>query len=1090
MSDNAGSNALDKQNDNQNMPSYSELQEHLNKSVKLVDDVVMKNYLPRLSDLRIIPLDDSAVDIGDIRLFKITEMVYQNNENSMYKFASVFNSLRALDCGVYIVMDSNGTKTDFYMGVRNLSLNKTTASMYNTLESALKGQFPGVKTNKLTDADANNFLNEINGNKIASVSCIAGAKDNEFKDNEKFIQGLEKLALAMQGKKYTAVILASNVSDSQIAEYRKNYEIIYTNLSPFAQMQLNYGSNSAMSVANAFTHGTSETVTETKSFSRQKSESVSSSSSVTKSESTPDKKAVIAKALGSAALGVASIVTAPLTGGASIVAAGAILAGGAVVNSITPKTKTAGTTDSHSSTETSSETEGESTGTSKGSSESKTDTETLTFGESKTMQLTAKNKTIENMLARIDRQLKRIDECESIGMWECAAYFISNEQATTEMAAGTYKALMEGEQTGIEKSAINFWGGKNDPRIPELRKYIANFMHPAFEYETDSLLIPVTPASLISSNELSINMSLPRKSVCGFPVIEHEEFGKEVVSYSPEAQNNSKSLVLGKVFNMGSEHKNEVKLDIESLAMHTFVTGSTGAGKSNTIYHMLSKLKKSGIKFLVIEPAKGEYKNVFGGRKDVRVLGTNAKYAELLKINPFSFPDDVHVLEHIDRLVEIFNVCWPMYAAMPAILKDAVERAYLNAGWDLGESTCKHSVGQKKLYPCFVDVLKQIVRVVNESGYSDENKSDYIGALCTRVKSLTNGLYSRIFTPNEIEPSDLFDKNTVVDLSRIGSTETKALIMGLLVLKMQEYRMSQKTENNAELRHVTVLEEAHTLLKRTSTEQSSETANLLGKSVEMLANSIAEMRTYGEGFIIADQSPGLLDMSVIRNTNTKIILRLPDMSDRQLVGRAASLNDNQITELSKLKTGVAAVYQNDWLEPVLCKVTEFDEKTAPYAPSPDSEQDIELNRKRQLIDYVMLPAGERPEITVDDIDEMKQAVFKMNISSDVKRDILKYISEDDPDNIQVLRGRIIYGVFNSETALSLSNAERSDIYSWENMMLDKLVPDISGMDTESINKILGMLVRENTKHNPGAESVKLCDDFAAYHNKDRRDKLV
>ena len=108
-----------------------------------------------------------------------------------------------------------------------------------------------------------------------------------------------------------------------------------------------------------------------------------------------------------------------------------------------------------------------------------------------------------------------------------------------------------------------------------------------------------------------------------------------------------------------------------------------------------------------------------------------------------------------------------------------------------------------------------------------------------------------------------------------------------------------------------MLEEAHNLLKRTSTEQPVEGANLIGKSVEMLSNAIAEMRTYGEGFIIADQAPGLLDMAAIRNTNTKIVMRLPDLSDRELVGRAANLDDDQIIELARLPNGVAAIYQND-----------------------------------------------------------------------------------------------------------------------------------------------------------------------------------
>ena len=170
----------------------------------------------------------------------------------------------------------------------------------------------------------------------------------------------------------------------------------------------------------------------------------------------------------------------------------------------------------------------------------------------------------------------------------------------------------------------------------------------------------------MSSNELAIHMGLPRKSVCGFPVIEHADFGKEVVRYTTGKR--GKDFQLGHVFSMGRETDVNVNLDCDSLTMHTFITGSTGAGKSNAVYEVLSGLRSLyGIPFLVVEPAKGEYKNIFGQFADVKVFGTNPRISNLLKINPFSFPRGVHVLEHMDRLVEIFNVCWPMYAAMPAI---------------------------------------------------------------------------------------------------------------------------------------------------------------------------------------------------------------------------------------------------------------------------------------------------------------------------------------------------------------------------------------------------------------------------------------
>jgi hypothetical protein len=117
-----------------------------------------------------------------------------------------------------------------------------------------------------------------------------------------------------------------------------------------------------------------------------------------------------------------------------------------------------------------------------------------------------------------------------------------------------------------------------------------------------------------------------------------------------------------------------------------------------------------------------------------------------------------------------------------------------------------------------------------------------------------------------------------------------------------------------------VLEEAHNLLKRTSTDQNQESANVQGKSVEMISNSIAEMRTFGESFIIVDQSPTSIDISAIKNTNTKIIMRLPERNDCEVAGCSIGLTDEQIMELTKLDKGVAAIYQNNWLEPVLTKI--------------------------------------------------------------------------------------------------------------------------------------------------------------------------
>jgi DNA helicase HerA-like ATPase len=397
-----------------------------------------------------------------------------------------------------------------------------------------------------------------------------------------------------------------------------------------------------------------------------------------------------------------------------------------------------------------------------------------------------------------------------------------------------------------------------------------------------------------------------------------------------------------------------------------------------------------------------------------------------------------------------------MYAAMPAILKNAIEKSYEEAGWDLRRSKNRY---EQALYPSFVDIMQNVKRILDSSEYSDENKGNYKGALVTRFESLTNGLNSLIFVNDELPSSALFDKNVIVDLSRIGSMETKAFIMGLLVMKLQEYRTTSG-KMNADLSHITVLEEAHNLLKRTSTEQSSESANLLGKSVEMRATALAEMRTYGEGFIIADQSPGLLDMSVIRNTNTKIILRLPDASDRELVGKSANLDENQVIEIAKLPLGVAAVYQNDWIQPVLCKVERFDTPEAPYRFENkgvlDKLDDLE-KLKTDIVSHILSDLTNEP---VDiDIDALKERIYKSNFSTGLKLKVVEYISKP-PKNVEfIYNTRIIAEMYkpDSKTIDTYIRKKSVDVF-WAKQLRNEIRPGIAAFSGKAQQIIMNAVI--------------------------------
>lgn len=924
-------------------------QQNLVRAITEFDTVIFKRYLDKINQFELVPIESTLENVvTNTRIRLLTRIVYDRDEDNLSKFNSVFSALHSCNSSVILILKAERTHTDIYIGTHKLSNSSGLAGFdaMETLEAAMKGNFPGVDiSTNLFNKEIYSLLNQMQDNEVQSVASVMGVPSQKGEDAKTFSQGIEKLVEGMRGREYTAVIQATPVSRSELEAVEVAYQKIYTTLSVFEQKQLSLTENKSRSLGISLSEGLTQTITNTVSDTQTNTSGTNNSSSSTNSTTKSDfdlKRAVAGVTSGavSGAVGAGTV-----SGGlgtpagaaiGAIIGFGAGLLGGSKTES---DAETTGTSESNSSSKGASRSDGESKNT------NKTDSDTWTSGQAQTIQVTEKNRTITSLLELIDNQLKRIEECKNYGMWGWGAYFVGKSELDARLGADLYSGVLRGDTSGLERSAIGVWNRTTDAnKFNQVLEYVSQLKHPVLKTPEGFSTPTLSTTALISTKEMAIAMGLPNKSLPGVPVFDSVAFGRSVTRLNRQ-QNDS--LAIGKIFNFGAVDADyDVELDINSLTGHVFVTGSTGAGKSNAIYSMLEELSsKRNIPFLIIEPAKGEYKSIFGGRKDVNVFGTNAKMSPLLRINPFSFPAAIHVMEHIDRLIEILNAVWPMYAAMPAILKEAVELTYERAGWDLLNSECAEN---KPVFPDFYDLLMVLPEIINQSDYSQEMKGNYAGALVTRVKSLTNGYYSTIFQKDELSSVELFDESCIVDLSRVGSSETKSLLMGILFLKLQEYRMATSTGSNSGLKHITVLEEAHNLLRRTSSEQGQESANLQGKSVEMISNAIAEMRTFGESFIIADQAPGLLDQSVIRNTNTKIILRLPDFDDRNLVGKAANLSEDQIGELARLETGCAAVYQNNWLEPVLCQFNYFDD--ALVKPLNFEAPDIKLvdQRKRKF----------------------------------------------------------------------------------------------------------------------------------------------
>ena len=1009
-------------------------------------NIVLKKYVTSLSEAPCIEMSDTLkqIEIGsDVTLYRVGRIVYDKNENIQDKLTTVYSTIFSLkNCGLVMMVHGSREETELYLGIvvrdfytRQDADNKPMLAVVSkkrddygrVLENTFEGNFPGSnlelvknrggKTEKGTVVRGKaeiieEFLGKVEC--VAAVSSIPAVRNGKEYKNHEFVQGLEKLIDTMRGKEYTALILADVMDNEKIEEMCAEYEDLYAQLSPFKSSSQTLSAQRSESETKSLVEGVTDTTNSTLS----KAQSHGTSTSKTHTDT-----------LGGS-LNIGSHLG-PVSGG---------------VNYSHSYGRTTGENESTSETK--------SEGTAKSLTKQNSVAKALSESNGESLQINHENRAVKTLMDRIDEQIKRMRGCEDFGMFDTCAYFAAKEYSVAVTAASAFKSLTRGENSSVESSAVNIWRDKVE--VDYIKEYLMRFYHPEFLTVLDEKhQYSTTATMLISGKEMAYQMALPKKSVAGIPVVSCAEFGHEIVQLN---ENSGSEIELGNIYHMYTEEQTPVRLNVRNLTAHTFITGSTGAGKSTTVYKMLDELTRGSteenVKFMVVEPAKGEYKNALAAnaRLDVHVYGTNPKQTKLLRINPFRFPHEIHIYEHMDRLTEIFNVCWPMYAAMPAVLKAAIENAYRKAGWDL--MTSENPYGE--VYPCFEDVANEVNAYINSSEYSDDTKGDYKGSLVTRLTSLTNGINGLIFAADDLSDEELFEQNTIVDLSRAGNPDTKALIMGILILKLQEYRMAQAKGSDAVLRHVTVLEEAHNLLKRTSTEQSSESANLVGKSVEMLANAIAEMRTYGEGFIIADQAPGLLDASVIRNTNTKIIMRLPDEEDRKLVGKAANLNDDQIAELAKLPRGVAAVYQSEWTGPVLCKVEKPDLKQERFdEPEPFQKQ----QEKSVLFDLLDRDFREKLDET-EFRDGFRHAVLRSGVPTSVKIDLIEYLNaEGDEQKFRSL-ATAVYNAFRDAEKAVVYAADKPTMPEVRKAILEALEIPAEEYDVQQINDLVYLLLWE------------------------------
>jgi hypothetical protein len=360
----------------------------------------------------------------------------------------------------------------------------------------------------------------------------------------------------------------------------------------------------------------------------------------------------------------------------------------------------------------------------------------------------------------------------------------------------------------------------------------------------------------------------------------------------------------------------DITVPLRSLTKHALIAGSTGSGKTTTALEILRQLwADHAIPFLVIEPVNSDandYRKLADepGFEALEVITVGDEGGAPLRFNPFEVPTGVLVGEHMANLLACFKAAFGLFEPLPSIYQDALNLAYLRAGF----LSAERPTGIKRTWPTVVEFLAAMAEVTAGLGYAGDVKANIDAASIRRAQQLVRGIAGSAFMtdrPNDI--GRLLDHPVILELKSLGTGDEQALMMALLLTAITEHYQSARGAS-ADLVHVTLVEEAHRLLARSAGGKSAEDAQAKERAAEAFANTLAENRKYGEGVIIAEQLPTKLVADAVKNTNLKIMHRLTAEDDRRYLGETMGMDEAQRLFAARLQTGEALLYSDDLAE--------------------------------------------------------------------------------------------------------------------------------------------------------------------------------
>jgi len=813
------------------------------------------------------------------RLFHITEIGEGKASAYRLAMANVFAVLGNPSFRAVYIISGTPEGISLYVGIASSDAADTQLyEIAKTLKESFEGNFLGAKLENVRSDDiaVDQMFNSVKH--LGLVTGVPSFNEDDGQGDEDF-QGIERLANSLIGETWQLIVIAEPGKDVDVRDTLQRIYNFSTELSEHQKKSVQRSENSGWSnsktagISTSDTHGTNKSDTRGKnegaSQGTGKNSGTSSGSSSSRSEGTNSNEG---KSWG------------------------------------TSESLTTGSSDSLT----------------KGTSQSTTDGQS--GGKSLALTTERVDKHVEELQKHLSESLiPRFQQGRSKGMFRTAIYVAAPEVATYDRLARGVLSIFQGNESTMTPLRVDKFTEAN----PQFPLSLQQFTKKMVEIRHDCELahsIPFEPdtrnvwgGTWMTTRELALVAGLPTKELPGIKVRKSVDFALNTPSeHVPHAE----ALELGHIVQHGrSLAYKQIRVPIADLNKHVFVTGVTGAGKTTTCMKLLLE---SGLPFMVIEPAKTEYRALHSQCDGVESYVLGREDITPFRLNPFELVSPQENLAgHIDALKATLSAVFPMEASMPYIVANAIICAYKAKGWDIhsGDNFLVDDpwADGSHAWPIFSDMIQELDGVIKASGMGREFEEKYRGSLVSRLTDLTLGTKGRMLnTRQSLNFDALLDKKVVIELEEIKDEQDKALFMGFILQRLAEC-MKHRHRKDKTFKHLTLVEEAHRLLSRPVPGESDSKK----QGVETFANMLAEVRKYGEGLIIADQIPNKLVSDVIKNTHTKIVHRLFAADDRNTIGDAMGLTDDQKDFLPLLQPGETVMYCGGWHGAVRVQIDEI-----------------------------------------------------------------------------------------------------------------------------------------------------------------------